>query len=232
MTAPRPCPPRPLRADAVRNRERVLCAARELFAQRGLDVTMDDVARHAGLGVGTVYRRFADREALVEELFGERLQLTADLARRCLADPDPWHGLVGLLLACCEELAGDKGLRQVMLSSAYGQDRLATARRELVPLVVQLVARAQAAGAVRPDVEPADVPVLFLLVGTVAEFTSCVAPQAWRRTFQLLLDGLRPAQHPDAVPLRPGLTLAELDVAMADYRPAAPLRGVRTAPPA
>src|SRR5829696_8551949 len=108
---------RPLRADAERNRARILAAATEVFAERGLDVTLDDIAAHAGLGVGTVYRRFADREALVEALFDERMQATIARLNAALQAPaeDAWEALVGVIRETCEAFARDRGLRQVML---------------------------------------------------------------------------------------------------------------------
>ena len=90
-------PGRPLRRDAARNRERILAAAAELFTERGLQVTLDEVARRAGVGVGTVYRRFPDKEALTDALFEERITALVDLAQQALADPDEWAGLVSFL---------------------------------------------------------------------------------------------------------------------------------------
>jgi AcrR family transcriptional regulator len=92
--AGRRTPCRPLRRDAERNRQKILSAAAEVIAERGLDATLDDVARQAGVGVGTVYRRFPGKEALAEALFDERLGTLAAIAEHALADPDPWAGLV------------------------------------------------------------------------------------------------------------------------------------------
>src|SRR5438270_14072558 len=86
-----------LRKDAAQNRERLLAAAAELFAERGLDVTLNDIAHHAGLGVGTAYRRFANKEQVIDALFEERLRDVADVATEALHDPDPWHGLITFL---------------------------------------------------------------------------------------------------------------------------------------
>src|SRR3954453_18424017 len=84
---------RPLRKDAERNRQRLVAAAAELFAERGLDVTLNDVARHAGVGVGTAYRRWANKEQLIDELFARKLDDVALLGSEALADPDAWRGL-------------------------------------------------------------------------------------------------------------------------------------------
>src|SRR5215475_14728741 len=103
--------PRPLRRDAERNRQRILRAASEVFTTRGLQASLDDVAQHAGVGVGTVYRRFPDKESLVEALFEERIQAMAALAEKALAEPDAWTGLVSFLEGACTQLATDRGLQ-------------------------------------------------------------------------------------------------------------------------
>src|ERR671921_2436651 len=94
MAAPRN---RSLRRDAAENRERLLGAASELFAERGLNVTLNDIAHHAGVGVGTAYRRFANKEEVIDALFEQRLQEVADVAQEALEDPDAWQGLVSFL---------------------------------------------------------------------------------------------------------------------------------------
>jgi AcrR family transcriptional regulator len=191
-----PTAPRPLRADAARNRVRILQAAQEVFAERGLDATLDDVAHHAGVGVGTVYRRFADRQALVDALFDERLQQHVERAEAALADEDAWRGLVTFLHDVCSDLAADRGLRQVMLCTGWGQDRVAAARERITPLGLALVGRAAASGALRPGIGTGDLPVLFLMMSTVADFAGEVAPDLWERYFAIVVDGLaaRPGQ--------------------------------------
>src|SRR5580658_8633097 len=105
--------PRRLHGDAQRNRDRLLAAARELFATRGIDVAMADIARHAGVSNGTLYNRFPTREDLIEAVFTDRLESMAALAARALADDDPWHGFVGYLTAVCELQAADRGFNEV-----------------------------------------------------------------------------------------------------------------------
>jgi len=210
---------RPLRADAARNRQRILQAASEVFAMRGLDVTLDDIARHAGLGTGTVYRRFANREALVEALFEERITRTVALAERCLLDEDPWRGLVTLIRATCAELSRDRGLRQAMLSSSYDHNRVAEAKARIRPLCAQLVERAQEAGVMRPEIQASDVPFIFLMVGTVADFAGDEAPEVWERYFVLLLDGLRAREGQDPLPVGP-LDEEQMSTSMSCWRPA------------
>src|SRR6478609_1139321 len=87
-------PDRALRKDAALNRERLLAAASELFAEQGFSVTLNDIAHHAGVGIGTAYRRFPNKEAVMDALFEQRLQQVADVAREALEDPDAWNGLL------------------------------------------------------------------------------------------------------------------------------------------
>ena len=119
--------PRPLRRDAERNRQRILRAASEVFTARGVEATLDDVAHHAGVGVGTVYRRFPDKEALIEALFEKRLDTMVGLAEEGSANPDPWAGLVFFLEQAGGLLAGDRGLRQILMFASYGRDRVGEA---------------------------------------------------------------------------------------------------------
>ena len=140
---------RPLRRDAERNRQRILAAAAEVFNERGLDVSLDEIARHAGVGVGTVYRRFSTKEELVEALFMDRLDSVAAIADQALGAPDPWSGLVSFMERMAEMMAGDLGLRQILMFATYGRDLVAVARERNAPLVERLVERAQAAGQLR-----------------------------------------------------------------------------------
>lgn len=199
--------PRPLRRDAERNLRRVLEAAVEVFAERGLAATLDDVAHHAGLGVATVYRRFADKDALVEALFEDRVRALVGLAETACAAADPWDGLVAFLEAASARMAADRGLREAVLSPAHGQVGVALARAELGPLVDRLTARGREAGVLRRDVAGTDVATLLHTVQAAAQIGGTVSPQHWRRTLGLLLDGLAPARD-DHRPL-PGAPLSE-----------------------
>src|SRR3954465_636605 len=147
---------RALRKDAARNRDRLLAAARELFAARGLEVTLNDIAHHAGVGVGTAYRRFANKEEVIDALFEESLEAVAAVAHEALAAADAWDGLVLFLERSLHMQFGDRGLNQIMNNTALGQDRISDARDRITPLVHQLVARAKAEGVVRPDLEQSD----------------------------------------------------------------------------
>ena len=211
---PRCAPVRPLRRDAELNRQRILRAAAEIFTEQGLEATLDDVARRAGVGVGTVYRRFPDKEALAGALFTDRLDALVALAEDALADPDEWGSLVSFLEQAGALLAADRGLRQVFMFASYGYDRVGQARARMQPLVTTLIARAQAAGAVRGDLCPTDVPLIEFMLAGVAEYARDARPQVWRRYLALLLDGLRPERAAPSTLPEPALTPDEFEAAM------------------
>ncbi|GAA1163277.1 TetR/AcrR family transcriptional regulator [Streptomyces hebeiensis] len=213
-TAPETPPSRPLRADAERNRRRLIAAGQELFAERGLDVTLDDIARHAGVGVGTAYRRFAGREELVEAVFEDSMQHLIDLTEAALAQEDPWEGLVQLFIAAGNDFAHSRGLREVLLESAHGKARSNALQERLTPNLRAVLTRAQEAGRLRDDIEPTDFPFIQLMLGAITQQSRGVAPDLWQRYLTLLLDGLRKDQD-NATPLpHPALTPEEFDRTM------------------
>lgn len=190
-----------LRRDAERNRRLILDAARELFADRGLSATLNDVAHHAGVGVGTVYRRFPDKAQLVDALFEQRLDEIVRMLEEALDDPDPWHGLTCFLERVLDKQAKDRGLKEVLMGIAPGSSaRITRSRATLHPLAAELVERAVRSGAVRPDSEPQDFGILQLMVGAVIDAGREVAPDLWRRYLAIMLQGLR-AQPAAADPL-------------------------------
>jgi AcrR family transcriptional regulator len=204
---------RPLRADAARNRERILVAASEVFADQGLDATLDDVARHAGLGVGTVYRRFSSKEELIEALFEQALHEVVALAGEAETMADSWEGLTWFLERATEMQAQDLGLRDVILHSGYGRERVALARENIVPVVTRLVERAQADGHLRKDFVPTDVPVIELMLSSVSAYTNSMAPDLWKRYLAIVIDGLA-AGHPDPSALPPAPSHEVIEAAM------------------
>jgi AcrR family transcriptional regulator len=183
--------PRALRKDAVVNRERLLAAARELFAERGLNVTLNDIAHHAGVGVGTAYRRFANKEEVIDALFEEGLQAMAAAAQDALVDDDAWRGLVTFLERSMHMQFGDRGLNEIMNNPALGHARVSDARDRLAPLIEALVDRAKEQHAVRPDFEQSD--VIFIQVGlsAIIESSRAVEPELYHRYLTIFLDGIR-----------------------------------------
>jgi AcrR family transcriptional regulator len=205
---------RPLRRDAERNRQRILRAADEIFTQRGLEASLDDVARHAGVGVATVYRRFPDKTSLVDALFEQRVDALVTLAEHAHAEPDAWQALVSFLEHAAQKLSGDRGLRQLLMFAANGHDRVDYARNRMKPAVDRLLRRAQAEGQVRKDLGATDIPVLEFMLGAVAEYAHHVRPALWRRYLALMLDALRPERDSFTPLPEPELTPDELAIAM------------------
>lgn len=210
---------RPLRKDAERNRERILDAARELFAQRGLGVTLNEIAHHAGVGVGTVYRRFPDKAQLIEGLFEQRVAEIVALADRALANPDPWDGLVDFIERALEAQASDRAFKEIVLAGPEGLERVNRIRAQMLPRMTNLVARAQDAGQLRADVVPQDIPLTQLMIGTIIDCARDVQPDLWRRFFAIYLRGLRAdCLPPERLPAPP-LAIDELQRVMASWEP-------------
>ncbi|MEU3735028.1 helix-turn-helix domain-containing protein [Streptomyces sp. NPDC033538] len=201
--------PRPddLRADARRNRERVLEAAREVFADRGVDAPMSAVARRAGVGVATLYRRFPTRSALVTAAFDDQLAVCATAFEEAMADPSPGHGLYVLLEKVCTTLVTDRGFETVFLAGfpeALDYDRERAWAEEGLSRLVQ---RAREAGHLREDFDPADIPLLLLAVSGLAGQPRDTALPAARRLLAYLFQSFqahppsRPAPLPPAPPV-------------------------------
>lgn len=213
---------RPLRRDAERNRQRILAAAAEVFTERGLDATLDEVARAAGVGIGTVYRRFPDKEALVSELFRDRVDALVTVAEQACTATDPWLGLVTYLEFVASAMAGDLGLRQLMMFATYDRDQVCYARDRMRPVIARLVERAQASGDLRTDFQATDVKMIAFMLASIAEYAASATPEVWRRYLAILVDGLRPARDGVTelpVPAPTALDLADLMTAHG-HRPA------------
>jgi AcrR family transcriptional regulator len=191
---------RPLRKDAERNRQRILAAARELFAEHGLGVTLNDVAHHAGVGVGTVYRRFPEKSQLIEELFEQQIGELVALMEDALKDPDPWRGLTGFLRRNLELQTRDRAFREIVMGTPEGAQRVGQIRERMFPLGGRLVQRAKDAGALRADFQPADFPMLILMLAAIVDAAREIEPELWRRYLEIVIQGLR-ADPPPPDPL-------------------------------
>ncbi len=195
---------RRLRRDAQRNRERILAAAGEVFAERGVDATLDEVAARAGVGVGTVYRRYPNKAALLDELFEQRIAELASIADEAAAEADAWRALTRFLERLEELLAADRALEHLVVGAGPGQERVARARERLRAPVAALVERAKAAGRLRADVEAADISILHTMLAAVVARTRDSAPDLWRRYLALLVDGLASRRSaPSPLPAAP-----------------------------
>jgi len=179
---------RPLRADARRNRERVLAAARKAFATDGLDAQMDEIARRAGVGVGTVYRHFPTKEALLEALWQDKMERILELNREALQNPDPWGGLEQMFERGTEMQADDLGWCEAVGAMRPGGLNATTAPPELLDATNELLDRAKGAGALRKDFDFDDVSRVFCAMAGVI---SAQGPDAREPFLRVILDGLR-----------------------------------------
>ncbi|WP_419703048.1 TetR/AcrR family transcriptional regulator [Promicromonospora sp. NFX87] len=170
-----------LRVDAERNRDRILFAARSLFATEGLGVSMAAVAREAGVGKATLSRRFATRAELIDAVFADRMEAYADAVTDALADPDPWHGFCGFIHAVCAMQASDRGFADVLTMAFPAADVLEARRDEAYEGFLEVVARAHGTGQLREDFTSEDLVILLMANAGVIAATGDAAPGTWRR---------------------------------------------------
>lgn len=182
---------RPLRADARKNRERILEAASAVFARDGLDASLDAVAAEAKVGVGTVYRRFPERGDLIKELFTEKVGKFVALAEECDAMSDPFEGLVRFLADASRMHGEDVGLRQLILGPGIDGDLMALPRRKIGPILTGMIERAQAEGELREDLTTLDIPLIELMLARINDLTGPVSPDLWERLLVIVIDALR-----------------------------------------
>jgi AcrR family transcriptional regulator len=191
---------RPLRADARRNRERVIQAARAVFGEQGREAQMDDVARRAEVGVGTVYRHFPTKEALLEALAVDAFERITAITRENLETvADPWEALTRTLWSGAEILAADRALSEVMSEIPGPVPIGLDTQRELNDAMGELLHRAQAAGVLRPDVVLDDIPMVMCGIGAATRKSHQCAG-AWRRHMAIVVDGLRAASASGPLP--------------------------------
>jgi AcrR family transcriptional regulator len=195
---------RPLRADAARNRTRVLDAARTAFAEAGLDVGVEEIARRAGVGKGTLYRRFPTKEALVRAIFADILEEVEQLAEDAAAEPDAYAAFARFLDANARMQGSNQGFYDVVAQ------RLGTAaltheqRARFTAAVGRPLKRAQEAGVIRGDLIAEDVQIMFRMIGAATRPApdGSSMEQHWPRYLGLLLDSLRP-EAARALPAEP-----------------------------
>jgi AcrR family transcriptional regulator len=182
--------PRAQRADARRNREAIIDAAKKLFADEGLDAQMPDVAKAAKVGVGTVYRHFPTKEDLIAALAAERFERLADKAREGIAADDPWEGLCEFIRFSAQIQADDRGLCEVMGSRPEVMNASALGVG-LDLLCEELVKRAQRSGDLRKDLEWEDIPMIACGLGRITPAEKGPAVGRWPRLVEIVIDGLR-----------------------------------------
>jgi AcrR family transcriptional regulator len=184
---PRPGSVRAPRADAVRNRARILEAAREVFAESGLSVPMSAVARRAELGIATLSRNFPTREDLITATFAAQMRAQVDVIDTALGDPDPWHGFCCYVETVCEMQACDRGFTHVLTMTFPSAEEFEADRAQAYRGFVTLVQRAKATGRLRPDFSPHDMPMILMANAGVISAAGDAAPAAWRRLIAYML---------------------------------------------
>jgi len=201
---------RPRRRDAALNNERLVQAAREVFARDGLSATLEDIATHAGVGVGTIYRNFASKREIIETLYDAVIDSALADVEDALLIQDPWEALVAFFEVAAARQAADRGLRETL----PGHTRTGPSRDtsdKLVAAVTPLFDRASAAGVLRAGVAVTDITPIFAMLSSIYGMSDA-QPELWRRYLALMLDGLRAVDRP-ALPV-PALDLAAFHAAL------------------
>jgi len=198
--------PRRLRADAERNRAALLDAAREVFSEQGLEAPLEEIALRAGVGIGTLYRRFPTRTQLVAAALVDKVAQYAEAAEQALAIPDPWAGFVTYVERICDLQAGDRGLSDLLSMALPADEDIERLRRLANDRTAKLIERAKAAGRLRQEFAGEDLLLLLVAHAAVVHVTREDAPSAGRRFVALMLDAFGPQDGPSALPVAPSRT--------------------------
>jgi AcrR family transcriptional regulator len=212
----------PLRRDAERNRERIIAAARRVFAAGGIDASMASVARAADVGIATLFRRFPAREDLINAAFAGTMTAYVDAVTTALDDPDPWHGFTTYIRAVCAMQAADRGFAEVLTMTFPAATHLEDQRQHAYRGFLRLIARAKKTGRLRPDFASQDLVILLMANAGVIAATRAAAPDAWPRLVGYMIQAftapqaatLPPPPDPGALAramLGPGGWRAELE---------------------
>jgi AcrR family transcriptional regulator len=203
---------RSLRADAEQNRLKIIDAAQTLFRDRGFDVTMEEVARQAGVGIATLYRRFPNREELVGHAFESKMWKFADGARRALDDPDPWHGFCSYIEMLTAMQSKDRGFSDALTLTFPSVARFEAAREQAFNDFATLVKKAKTSGSLRDDFSPEDLPILLMANAGVLAATGELAPRSSPRLVAYLLQAFA---APGSAALPPAPTTRQMFRAVA-----------------
>lgn len=201
-----------VRKDAARNRARLLEAARDVFAERGLEATLDDVANRAGVGIGTAYRHFANKQELAAEILVESSDQMVAEAQAALEADDAWQALVGFFEVAIERMSRDRGLHETLVQQR-GPVASSPFRDALIESIEELFHRAQRSGVIREDAVPTDVAPIFGMMGVAIDMAAASSPELWRRYLQLWFDGLRAHGMPELS--TPPLAIEDVSEALA-----------------
>ncbi len=183
------------RADAARNRALLVQAAREVFAERGLGATLDDIAERAGVGTGTAYRHFRNKQEIAAEVLADATQQIVVDAQAALQVADPWEAIVAFFEANAVRQAADRGLYEALAGQGSMDDKVRI-WPQIVDAVGTLFERAKAAGAIRADASPEDAALMLAMLGPIFDMGNRAGSEPWRRYLALLLDGLRATDRP------------------------------------
>ncbi|HLI59021.1 MAG TPA: TetR family transcriptional regulator [Solirubrobacteraceae bacterium] len=217
--------PRRLRADAERNRQRLIEAATDLFRERGLEVGVGEIAERAGVGRGTLFRNFPSKDALVVAVVVERIRESIARGRALLAGDDPAAGAFALIDEALERQEGDRALFEALAGDWIAYPEIREAHDEMLGVLGEILARAQAAGAIRSDVSGVDVMLAVKGVCEVQRLFPGLPPDIGRRQLELVKAALTP--HADDVPLTGAAPCAQdLDCAVAARHPEAAERAL------
>jgi AcrR family transcriptional regulator len=199
-------PDPPLRTDAARNRTAIVAAAQRAFAESGLQVPFDEIARRAGVGEATVHRRFPDRPSLIAAAFGDKMTAYTAAAAEALAEPDPWQGFCGYVRRVCAMQSGDRGFADLLTITFAAVnpavEDLEEQRKSAYRDWVTIVRKAKTAGRLRRDFHPDDLIVLLMANAGVVAATTGTAPDAWRRHIEYLLQAFA-TDHTHPLPAPP-----------------------------
>jgi AcrR family transcriptional regulator len=196
------------RSDARRNRERLVSSARELFAQKGIEVSVEEITQHAGVGMGTLYRHFPTKDELIDAVLEDAFAEIVEIARDAAETEDAWAGLTGFFERILALHAANRGIKDIVAARAHGARRAEAMRARIRPLLARTIERAHEQGTLRLDFTIDDLPLVIWTAGRVIELTETAAPGHWRRYLGFLFDGLRPRA---ATPLpAPALTRPQL----------------------
>jgi len=182
--------------DAERNRAAILAAAREVFAEQGLEAPLEEIALRAGVGIATLYRRFPARAQLVAAALIEKVTQYAEAAEQALAAPDPWAGFASFVEGICELQADDRGLSDLLSMALPADEQVEQLRRGANDRVVELVDRTKVAGRLREDFVGEDLLLLLIAHAAVVHVTRQDAPDAGRRFVALMLDAFQRQAEP------------------------------------
>lgn len=191
-----------LRADARRNRQRIMEAARTVFAEQGLAAPLEEIAGRAGVGIATLYRRFPSREDLIVASFEREMEEYVDAVDKALRAPTAWSGFRGYLERVCAMQAGDRGLQTLLTMSFPTAKAFEHQRTRAYRGFVEIIRRAKAEGTLRQDFVPEDLPLVMLANAGVVQGTREDAPDAWKRLVALMIEGCH-AERADPLPTAP-----------------------------